>query len=153
MNYVLLSVFVGGCCDCKNKHGINNTKLPLLLSLFAIKFQKLYPFPSSGVKMSQHFWPFAMSTFMLTDSTCGVHCWRPCLSEGLRQVWTFTPDDYFSERTCLKARNTLSNLKNNCHVFCTRPYSTLRNNQTSHKYSASYLVTTVMKQKQLLFLL
>jgi hypothetical protein len=116
MNYVLLSVFVGGCCDCKNKRGMINTKLPLLLSLFTIKFRKLYPFPSSGVKISQHFWPFAMITFVLTDTTCAVHCW-PCLSEGLRQVWTFTPEDYISERICLKARNTLNDFKNNCPVF------------------------------------
>jgi len=34
-----------------------------------------------------------MSTFVSTDTSCSFHCWRPFLSEGHRQVWTFTPNN------------------------------------------------------------
>jgi hypothetical protein len=102
IKYILLNTFLSGCCDSKIMRGMNNTKFPSLLSLFATELQKLNPFPSSGVKIKklQHFWPFAITSLVLTDATVGANCLLSLLSEELSQVWIFTPDDYITERTC-----------------------------------------------------
>ena len=53
MNYILLSAFVGGCRDFKNKHGMKHKTAPIIESIYH-KFSETEFFPS-GVKISNSF--------------------------------------------------------------------------------------------------
>jgi hypothetical protein len=117
MNYDLLSVFVCGCCDCKNKHGMNNTKLPPITESIYHKFSETVSLPVIRCKNLPTFLALCNEHVCVNGHHLRCSLFSKVSFWKAQALWTFTPDDYISERTCLKARNTLSNFKNNCHVF------------------------------------